>query len=272
MSSTPPPAVSEPQNLAQSLYQQSLTAPPNGAVEGSAITLEEALARRSDPARYAEFVRSYWAVSQSLASYHDALQSSVELAQLPAPRIPLQQALLQAARAQAEAEVRQAKLAAVTAQWELVEQMLTDAPLPLPADPPLTAAYKSKFDAVFAGRTPPPGARRLDAAFGPRLAVIEGRAAAVVGAENAFAAVADSYAKGQADISAAIAEHGRLQAVRREFLRSVYDYNAAIADYAWLAAGPNRSSETIAGMLVERRKDQAASVASPAKSNVVQKP
>jgi hypothetical protein len=267
-----PPAAGEPQNLPQSLYQQSLVAPPTGAVEGTAMTLEETLTRRIDPSRYAEFVKSYWGVSQSVARYHDALQSNVELAQIPSPRAPYQQALLQAARASAEAEVRQAKLAAVTSQWELAEQMSGDAPLPLPSDVPLTAAYKSKFEAVFAGRTPPQGARGLDATFAPRLALIEGRAAAVVAAENAFAAGADAYAKGQVDISAALAEHARLQSARREFLASVYDYNVAIADYAWLAAGPNRAPETIAGMLVERRKESPASIAGPAKQNVVQKP
>jgi hypothetical protein len=244
-------------------------------MEGVAMNLQEALTRRTDPARYAEFVKSYWKLAQSLASYHDTLQGGVELAQIPAPRVPYQQALLQRARAAAEAEVRQARLDAIASQWELSDQMSGEPVLPLPTDMPLVAAYKSKFEAVFSGRTAPVGARRLDAAFAPRLALIEGRAAAVVAAENAFAAAADSYANGQIDIATALGEHARLQSARREFLESVYEYNASIADYAWLAAGPNRTPETIAGMLVERRKpavESAASLAAPAPKNVVQKP
>jgi hypothetical protein len=96
------------------------------------------------------------------------------------------------------------------------------------------------------------------------LAVVEGRAAAVVGAENAFAAVADAYANGQADPVAALQAHAKLQAARGEFLQSVYDYNAAIAEYAWMAAGPNRTAETIASMLVERKKPVAAQETAPA--------
>jgi hypothetical protein len=236
------------------------------------MTLEQALSQRADPARYAEFVKGYWKLSQSLGSYHDALQSGVELTQLPAPRAPHLQASLQSARADAEAEIRQAKLTAVTSQWELSEQMSGEAALPLASDLPLMAAYKSKFEAVFAGRTYPVGARRLDATFGARLALLEGRAQAVVAAENAFAAAADAYRSGQSDLAVVLGEHAGLQAARREFLTSVYDYNAAIADYAWLAAGPNRSPETIAGMLVERRKEPQANVAGSAKQNVVQKP
>jgi hypothetical protein len=276
--STPPsqPALVEPQNLAQSLYQQSAAPPPTGAIEGVATTLQEALTRRTDPARFAEFVTKYWRLSQSLASYHDALQGGVELVQLPTPRAPYQQALLQRARTAAEAEVRQARLGAIASQWELAEQMTGEAVLPLPTDVPLTAAYKSKFEAVFAGRAAPVGARRLDATFGPRLAVVEGRAAAVVAAENAFAAAADSYANGQIDLAAALGEHSRLQSARREFLQSVYEYNVDIAEYAWLAAGPNRTPETIAGMLVERKKPAgepaSTNLAAPAAKNVVQKP
>jgi hypothetical protein len=262
--STNQPPAAEPQSLAQSLYQQSLAPPPSGAIQGTAITLQQALARRTDPLRYAEFVKSYWKLSQALANYHDAIQGAAELARVPQPRAPFQQALLQADRATAEAEVRQSRLEAMTAQAELAEQMTGGTAPPLPQDVPLTAAYKSKFEAVFAGRVPPPGARKLHEAFEPRLAVVEARAAAVVSVENAFAAVADAYTNGQADPAIAFQEHAHLRAARREFLQSVYDYNAGIADYAWLAAGPNRTPDTIASMLVERKRPLAMQEAAPA--------
>jgi hypothetical protein len=227
------------------------------------MTLQQALTRRTDPTRYAEFVKVYWRLSQLLAVYHDALQGAAELAQLPQPRVAYQQALLQAAGAAAEAEVRQARLLALTSQGELADHMAGTA-APLPQDTPLTGAYKSKFEAVFAGRTPPAGARRLHETFDARLAVIEARAASVVAAENAFAAVANAYANGQLTVSDVLREHARLQADRREFLRSVYDYNAAIAEYAYLAAGPNRTPEIIASMLVERKKLASAQDTAPA--------
>jgi hypothetical protein len=247
---TPP----ESQNVAQSLYQQSLAPPTSGAIEGAPLGLQQGLAQRTDSSRYAEYVKSYWKLSQLLASYHDALQAATELTRIPQPRAAHHQALLQAAGAATEAEVRQARLQAVSAQWELSEQMGSQTTPPLPQDAPLTSAYKSKFEAVFAGRAAPAGARRLDATFDVRLAVIEARASAVLASENAFGSLVTSYGSGQGDIADVLRQHAVLQAARREFLRSVYDYNAAIADYAWLAAGPNRSPETIAGMLVERKK------------------
>jgi hypothetical protein len=209
-------------------------------------------------------VKSYWKLSRAVADFHDAMQAAGELTRFPQPRAPFQQAMLQAARAAAEAALRHLRLEAVVAQWELAEQMTGGTEPPLPQDVPLTSAYKSKFDAVFAGRVPPPGARQLHETFEPQLAVIEARAAAVVSVENAFAAVADAYANGQADPAIALQEHARLQAARREFLQSVYEYNAAIAEYAWLAAGPNRTAETISSMLVERKRPTTSSEAAPA--------
>lgn len=244
----------EPQNLAQSLYQQAITPPMTGAIAGTPISLQNALARRTDPARYAEFVRAYWRLSQSLAAYHEALQGAVELSRLPQPREPHQQSLLQAATTAAEVEVRQARLQVLSAQWDLAERMTGEATAPLPEDLPLMSAYRSKFDAVFAGRVPPAGARRLHETFAARLALVEGRAAAVVACENAFGALADAYAQGQVELADVLREHARLHEARRAFLSSVYDYNAAIADYAYLAAGPHRSPETIVSMLVERPK------------------
>lgn len=251
---TEPQAASEPQNLAQQLYQQSLAPPASGAIQGTPLGLQQGLAQRTDSSRYAEYVKSYWKLSQLLAAYNDALQSALEMTRIPQPRTPHHQALLQAAGAAAEAEVRQARLQVISAQWELSDQMTATGTPPLPQDAPLTSAYKAKFDAVFAGRVAPAGARRLDATFDARLAVIEGRAAAVLASENAFGAIVEDYGKGQGDLNDVLRQHTLLQNARREFLRNVYDYNAAIAEYAWLAAGPNRSPETIAGMLVERKK------------------
>lgn len=252
---TPPAADQpEPQNLAQSLYQQAISPPMTGAIAGAPLSLRAALTRRTDPTRYGEFVGAYWKLSQSLAAYHEALQGSVELSRLPQARLPHQQALLQAATTAAEVEVRQARLHALSAQWDLAERMTGEVAAPLPEDLPLLSAYRSKFEAVFASRVPPAGARRLHETFDARLALLEGRAAAVVASENAFAALADAYGQGQLDLSDVLREHARLHAARREFLRSVYDYNAAIADYAYLAAGPHRSPEIIVSMLVERPK------------------
>ncbi len=262
-----PPAQPEPQSLTQSLYQQAISPPQAGALAGTPLTLHDALSRRTDSSRYAEFVKAYWELSRAIAAYHEHLQGAAELSRLPQPRLPHEQAILQAARSAVEAEVRQARLQALSAQFELGEQISGDFATPLPDDLPLLAAYKSKFDAVFAGRVPPPGARRLHETFEPRLAVIEGRAAAVVAVENGFGALGDAYANGQVALGDVLHEHARLQAARTAFLRSVYDYNAAIADYAYLAAGPHRSPETIVSMLVERRKPAESQNVAPANFN-----
>jgi hypothetical protein len=257
-------APAEPQSLAQSLYQQAITAPASGALTGSALSLHQALSRRTDSSRYAEFVKAYWKLSQSLGTYYEAIQGVSELSRLPAPRVAHHQALLQAAIATAQAEAQQAKVAAVAAQWALAEQMTGEAAATIPQDAPLIAEYKSKFDAVFSGRLPPAGARRLHETFDARLALIEARAASTVAVENAFAALADGYAGGQIDLANVLNEHIRLQTARREFLRGVYDYNADIADYAYLAAGPHRSADIIVSMLVERKKPVVAPQAAPA--------
>ncbi|MBW3597364.1 MAG: hypothetical protein KY475_08825 [Planctomycetes bacterium] len=250
-----PPHQPESPSLSQSLYQQAITPPASGALAGSPLTLHEALVRRADAARYAEFVKAYWTLSRSLASYYESVQGASELSRLPQSRLPVEQALLQAARASAEAELRQWRLEAQSAQHDLAEQFsATPSDAPLPADLPLVSAYKSKFEAVFAGRTPPRGARRLHETFDARLSLIEARAGELVAVENAYASLADAYAAGQSPLDTVLRQHARLQASRHAFLRSVYDYNASIAEYAYHAAGPNRSPETIASMLVERKK------------------
>jgi hypothetical protein len=255
----------ESKSLAQSLYQQAITKPASGALTGSPLALQEALTRRADSSRYAEFVKAYWELSRSLGAYYESVQGASELSRLPQPRQAIEQGLLEAARAAAEADLRQRRLHAIAAQLELAEQFSSvPSQAPLPADLPLVSAYKSKFEAVFSGRTPPRGARRLHETFEPRQALIEARAAEVVAVENAFAALAEAYADGQAPLDAVLRQHEQLQAARHGFLRSVYDYNAAIADYAWLAAGPGRSPETIASMLVERKPATASENVAPA--------
>ena len=78
------------------------------------------------------------------------------------------------------------------------------------------------------------------------------------------ALLAEGYAAGQTQLEDVLRWHERLRSVRHAFLTSVYEYNASIADYAYLAAGPGRSPETIAAMLVERKKPVANNSVAPA--------
>ena len=135
------------------------------------------------------------------------------------------------------------------AQYELAElvRLPASSPPPLPADAPLVVPYDTKFNQMFASRTPPDGARLSDKTLPIQHQAIEDRAAAVQAADDALAAVIENYQNGRGDAAAVVACSRELLRQQRAFIETVCAYNRNIADYALLVVAADHDSAGIGG-------------------------
>jgi hypothetical protein len=153
----------------------------------------------------------------------------------------------------ADARAQQAKLAAVATQQDLADAAFMPASdtLPIPIDLPFTGAYRTNFDALFAGRTAPAGLRRIDRTIPLYQQLVEARATSVTSAGEALQRVSEAYQTGQLGLTDMLSAISLLHVQQREFLAVVRDYNYSIADYALAVAGPGVNREIIVSMLIE---------------------
>ncbi len=182
--------------------------------------------------------------------YHFCLDHAQELGRVkPAAGEP---ASLRLARASATAMLSQAELEAVRAQCELARlvRLPANAPLPLPADRPHVGPYRTNFQELFAGRTPPEPAPLTERILPIRRKAIDDQAAAVQAAEDAVVAAADELGSGRTDATAWIAASEELLRQQRAFIQSVCDYNRNIAEYGLAVVGPAMSPQALAAILI----------------------
>ena len=205
-----------------------------------------------------EIVLAYWDLVLKIARHYYAIDEVGELAVISlASRADT--SLLRAAQATAEARRRKTRLNAVQAQHELVVKAGLSyhgrsSRLPVPTEAPLVGPYATKFDVVFARRSPPPQARRIHNTLDLSRQVIEANAASIVLTFRSYNESKHRYERGQAVMEDLLRIHDQLHRGRVEFLFSVLRYNQDIADYALVAASEKVSRERIAAMLLPRRK------------------
>ena len=191
--------------------------------------------------------RAYWRLAQAVAEYHFCLDHSGRLGRIkPAGAEP---ASLRLARASAAAVLRQAELEATSAQCELARLMrlAPGAALPLPADPPHVGPYRTNFQELFAGRTPPEPAALMERLLPIRREAVDAQAAAVLAAEDVLAAAGEQPTSDVAVITACSQELLRQQ---RAMMHTVCDYNRNIAEYGLTVAGPATSPQALVAMLI----------------------
>ena len=162
------------------------------------------------------------------------------------------EATLRLAATAAAAQLRDAELAAVRAQYELAElvRLPANSSPPLPADAPLVLPYDTKFNQMFASKTPPDGARLSDKTLPIQRQAIEDRAAAVQAADDAHAAVIENYQNGRGDAAAVVACSRELLRQQRAFIETVCAYNRNIADYALLVVPPTTTPQDLVTILL----------------------
>ncbi len=161
-------------------------------------------------------------------------------------------AALRVAQASAAATLHQAELEATEAQYELARllRLPGGAALPLPADRPHVGAYRTNFQAMFAGRTPPEPAALMDRILPIRRRAIDEQAAAVQAAEDVLAAATDQQPNGRSDAADVVACSQELLRQQRAFLRTVGDYNRNIAEYALVVTGPAATPQALVAILI----------------------
>jgi hypothetical protein len=213
---------------------QAMQLPAGSPVVGQPMTLLAALGSTADRSQQLKVVRAYWRLVQSAAEYSFCRDYVKALARIK-PGGPAD-ASVKPATAAAAAQLREAELATVRAQYELAEliRLPAGSPLPLPNDRPVVVPYDTKFNEMFAGRTPPEGARLSDKILPLQRQAIEDRAAAVQAADDTLIAVSDNYQSGRGDAVAVVTCGRELLRQQRAFIETVCAYNRNIADYALL--------------------------------------
>jgi hypothetical protein len=244
------PATRAAGNASADLLASALTAPDEDGLEGRPVPLVEALGRNPAKGQRLEIASLYWKLALAIADYHWAADESRQLEAFPANMGPVDAPLFATARAAAHARTLEAKAAAVTIQQELADALgQSSGDLPLVVEQPLVGAYRTHFDAIFAGRSPPGRSRAIDRGLPLWREAIDLRSAAVQAAASAVQAAEEAYGLKNAAAETVIYSHRELSQQRRAFLSAVREYNAEIVEYASYIAGPNTSTATIVSML-----------------------
>ncbi|MBN1394701.1 MAG: hypothetical protein JW959_06730 [Pirellulales bacterium] len=231
------------------LVDEAILLPSDGRLEGRQLTLLESLGSTVDRRRQLEIVRAYWRLFETTARYNHCLQY---IRRIDASEIGGEGPSLSAARAEAAARLQAAKLDTVRSQFELaaLAQMASDAPLPLPSDPPHVGAYRTYFNQLFAGRSAPESVLLAEKILPLQRLAIDQLAAAVLAAEDALSAVVDDHRGGRVDAAAVVACNRELFDRRLAFVKLVCDYNRAIADYGLTVVSPTAGASELVAVLI----------------------
>lgn len=245
------------------LIRQALAARPKSPLSGREVSLQQVIRSNRLGSQNPAAVTAFWTLTRAVAEYHFAADESRYLAELPVPNSPHQQALLAAALAAARAHESEARLAAVGAQFELVEQanLSFDGQLPLPGDTPFVGRYQTHFETLRSRGLAPARLKRIDVTLPAMRQTIESQAEAVFTAEEALAEIQNAYENGQITVNTLLDLHKQLRQHRRNFLTAVGRYNQNIAAYAMAVARPNQPAERLVGMLIETSPDQTTILA-----------
>jgi len=254
----PPPGV--PVNPAADLVVRGLELPvpivPGSPTADIApprpLTLLEALERSGDRTRRLWITQAYWKLAAAAARVRFAAEAEERLTFVAPGGSPDDLALLDLASAAARAESASAGVELVAAQQEIVDLVrlpVTDPP-PWPVDRPLTAAYQTHFETIFAGRPATGRIRAIHRQLPLAHAAVMARAEAVVAAQHRFSAVEAHHAKGSEPIGEVVSAHEAMVEQGDAFVRAVRGYNLDIAEYCMAVADLSVPDEQFATMLI----------------------
>ncbi len=249
----PPPTT----KVAAALAARALALPPQpGSAADPGMTrplpLLEALERSGDRTRRLWITQAYWKLAAAAARYRFALDAEERLT-LVAPGsggddVPL----LELAIAEARGEAASAGVDLVAAQQELIDlvRLPPVEPAPWPADRPLTAAYQTHFETIFATRPATGRIRAIHRQLPLAHRAIEARAEAAAAAEARFQSTEALHAQGKKPIGAVLAAHETIREQETAFVQAVQGYNQAIAEYVMAVADLSVPDERFATMLI----------------------
>jgi len=242
------------------LIAEAMTLPPDSSITGQPLPLVQALSASADRRQQLAITRVYWQTAEAVAKYHYCLDHASQLGRVQSRRG--EEASLQAARAAATAMLREAELAAGSAQYELagLVQLPADAPLPLPADRPHVGAYRTNYQELFASRPAPDRARLIDRTLPIRRMGIDQRAIAIQAAQDALIAAIEAYETGQGHLADIISSSGQLLHQQWTFMETVCRYNQDIAEYAMIVAAPGATPQVLVGFMIINTRESGQSL------------
>ncbi len=233
------------------LLAQALSRPREGAIVGQPITLETALARTTDRQQQLKVAQAYWRLSTAEADYHWALDQRDKLALFTETHADLPGA--KSARASNRADVRDAQLAVAQAQQDLSDLLASaaDESPPLAVDRPHVGDYRTLYDSLFNGRTPPPRIRLIHRTLPVRRKAIDAHGEAILATLDALESTGEDFRKSGHGLATVLATLDQLKQERRAFMAAVRAYNQDIAEYAFAVAAPGASEKSLVAMLIK---------------------
>lgn len=229
------------------------------------VRLVEALSRIGDPSQQSSAIQAYWDLAQAVAVTRFSSDKVRLMSDVGTPASESDQVLLAEAFANAEAEEAAAKDALLAAQFNLLQAtgMPSQDTLPWPADAPLVAAYRTRFETIFANQPAPLGLRQIHQSLPGKLNLIEKRVSAMSAAESAADTLIETFKRGGVPLTAVLASIERLDQSRRSFVNSVVDYNHQIAQYSVAVVGAGLGSETLVTTLIKTSNTNSSLVDIP---------
>ncbi len=216
------------------------------------LALLEALERSGDRTRRLWITQAYWKLAAAAARVRYAAEAEERLTLVAPGESPDDLVLLDLATATARGESAMAGVDLVAAQQEIVDLVrlpVTDPP-PWPIDRPLTTAYQTHFETIFAGRPATGRVRAIHRQLPLEYAALAARAEAVRAAESRFASTEALHAKGKKPIGAVLTAHDAIVEQAEAFVRAVRAYNLDIAEYVMAVADLSVPDERFAIMLI----------------------
>lgn len=216
------------------------------------LPLLEALERSGDRTRRLWITQAYWKLAAAAARVRFAAEAEERLSLVAPGESPDDPVLLALATAAARGESASAGVELVAAQQEIVDlaRLPVTEPPPWPVDRPLTTAYQTHFETIFAGRPATGRVRAIHRQLPLEHAAVVSRCEACVAAQRRFDGMEALHAQGSEPIGAVLSSHDALVEQAEAFVAAVRAYNLDIAEYVMAVADLSVPDERFASMLI----------------------
>jgi hypothetical protein len=231
------------------LIAEALENPTVEPLAGTPLELAHAMARAPDRPQQLKIAHAYWRLAAAQARYRWAVHERELLGELTKAHADLPGAI--SARAAAEADVGDCRLAVETAQHALNDLVgpLGESGAPLAVDRPHVGDYRMDFERYF-GAAAPPRIRLIHRTLPVRRKTIDAHGDAIVAVLDAVESAGEQFAATGQGLSTLLGAVELLKHERQAFVADVLDYNLDIADYAFAVDPPSLRGNTLVSMLI----------------------
>ena len=244
-----------PISSAKSLIASFDVSSSNRSLPGVPVSLEDLM--RTTPIRYRlAMVQQYWETYFDWATLTNRVAHSQWLDQIPNPRVPAEQNLLQTAKLMAKNDVMAAEIQLSKSQSKLqqLSRARTQDLLPLPLNQPLVTKYKTHYEWYQARNMIPAKLKGINEMLPRTHELLDLRAKTAQQADQVRTQFRNSFSTGQASVAELLESARVWQSAMQSFLATVISYNQAISDYALTITPPQKPLTQIVSMLVAKPK------------------